>query len=296
MKTITIGAVSIPLDSYVVGGTALLGIRESGKTYAAKGIAEQLLDYKIPIVVFDAIGVWRYLKVAGTAAGGRGFKVVVAGGKVADLPLTPASAPEIVRAAIHENIPLVIAPHGEALRRERGRPAQGHECRTRGHAGRRAATARGSSTGALALDPARRRAEDPRRPHRRPRGHYDPGSATGGHRLRAAVDRDLCAPAGGQGARREQPRRDSGERGSVLSRTGDLFAPKPRRPRRVLLAVVDAGLDEEDGAARVMHVHLECRRCGFDGGWRWISRAGLAAGVPCPTCNAAGNSAAPEAS
>ena len=39
MKEITIGSVGIPLDSYVVGGTALLGIRESGKTYAAKGIA-----------------------------------------------------------------------------------------------------------------------------------------------------------------------------------------------------------------------------------------------------------------
>jgi hypothetical protein len=108
MKQIRIGSVSIPLDSYVVGGTALLGIRESGKTYAAKGIAEQLLDYKIPIVVFDAIGVWRHLKVARPSAGGRGFKIVIAGGESADLPLTPASAPAIVRAAIAENIPLVI--------------------------------------------------------------------------------------------------------------------------------------------------------------------------------------------
>jgi len=108
VKQIRIGSVSIPLDSYVVGGTALLGIRESGKTYAAKGIAEQLLDYKIPIVVFDAIGVWRHLKVARPSAGGRGFKIVIAGGESADLPLTPASAPAIVRAAIAENIPLVI--------------------------------------------------------------------------------------------------------------------------------------------------------------------------------------------
>jgi hypothetical protein len=107
-KVIRIGDVSIPLDSYVVGGTALLGIRESGKTYAAKGIAEQLLDYKVPIVVFDAIGVWRHLKVARPTDGGRGFKVVIAGGESPDLPLTPASAPAIVRAAIAENIPLVI--------------------------------------------------------------------------------------------------------------------------------------------------------------------------------------------
>jgi hypothetical protein len=115
MKSITIGSVEIPLDSYVVGGTALLGIRESGKTYAAKGVAEQLLAYKIPIVVFDAIGVWRYLKVAGAGANGKGFKIVVAGGKEPDLPLTPASAPEIVRAAIRENIPLVIDLYDEKL-------------------------------------------------------------------------------------------------------------------------------------------------------------------------------------
>lgn len=107
MKYIQIGTEKIPLDSYVVQGTAFLGIRESGKSVGAKGVAEQLMTYGIPIVVFDAIGVWRHLKRPATA-GGRGFPVVVAGGKEADLPLTPASAPEIVRAAIGSNVSLVI--------------------------------------------------------------------------------------------------------------------------------------------------------------------------------------------
>lgn len=114
-KQIHIGSVSIPLDAYTIGGTALLGIKESGKTYTAKGIAEQLLDYDIPIIVFDAIGVWRFLKVAGEGAKAKGFKVVVAGGKEPDLPLTPQSAPEIVRAAIRENIPLVIDLYDKRL-------------------------------------------------------------------------------------------------------------------------------------------------------------------------------------
>lgn len=103
---ITIGEVSIPLLDFVVSRNALLGITKSGKTYTAKGIAEQLLDLKVPIVVFDAIGVWRWLKVP--RDGGKGYQVVVAGGADPDLPLTPHSAPEIVRAAIRENIPLVI--------------------------------------------------------------------------------------------------------------------------------------------------------------------------------------------
>lgn len=107
-KTIKIGTVQIPLDSYVIGGTALLGIRESGKTVAAKGIAEQLLDYGVPIVVFDAIGVWRHLKAAGDGPKAKGYQVVVAGGAQPDLTLNPNTAEQIVRAAIKENIPLVI--------------------------------------------------------------------------------------------------------------------------------------------------------------------------------------------
>src|SRR5690606_27722206 len=39
---------------------------------------------------------------------GKGYKVVVAGGAAPDLPLSVESAAEIVRAAIAENIPLVI--------------------------------------------------------------------------------------------------------------------------------------------------------------------------------------------
>lgn len=103
---VKIGTVEMPLNDFVVSRNAILGITKSGKTYTAKGIAEQLLEKKIPIIVFDAIGVWRYLKVP--SSGGKGFQVVVAGGSHPDLPLTPQSAPEIVRAAIAQNIPLII--------------------------------------------------------------------------------------------------------------------------------------------------------------------------------------------
>ena len=108
-KAIKIGSVSIPLDNYVISGTALLGTKGAGKTYAGKGIAEQLLDAGIPIVAFDPIGRWHFMKIAGTDADRpKGYKIVVAGGERPDLPLSAASAPEIVRAAIRENIPLVL--------------------------------------------------------------------------------------------------------------------------------------------------------------------------------------------
>ena len=107
-RRITIGDVSLPLLDFAVARTGVLGITRSGKTFAAKGIAEQLLEAEVRIVVFDAIGVWRYLKTPGPGRGGKGFPVVIAGGAAPDLPLTPDSAPEIVRAAIRENIPLVV--------------------------------------------------------------------------------------------------------------------------------------------------------------------------------------------
>lgn len=107
-RAIHVGSVSLPLSDFVVSRNAVLGITKSGKTYTSKGIAEQLLDASVPIVVFDAIGVWRHLRTPGTGVAGRGYKIVVAGGAAPDLPLTPASAPEIVRAAIAENIPLII--------------------------------------------------------------------------------------------------------------------------------------------------------------------------------------------
>jgi hypothetical protein len=114
-KVIRIGDVSIPLENYATSGNAILGIKESGKTVLSKGIAEQLIEYDVMPIIFDAIGVWRHLKTAGDGPNAKGFKVVVAGGKEPDLPLTPASAAEIVRAALRENIPLVIDLYDKKL-------------------------------------------------------------------------------------------------------------------------------------------------------------------------------------
>lgn len=116
MKYVHIGETKIPLDDYATSGTAILGIRDSGKTYGAKGIAEQLIDHGIPPIIFDPIGRWRYLKIAGDDHDRpKGYKIVVAGGESPDLPLTPQSAPEIVRAAIRENIPLVLDLYSRQL-------------------------------------------------------------------------------------------------------------------------------------------------------------------------------------
>ena len=104
--TIQFGSFAVPLKEFATQGNAILGIRDSGKSYTATFLAEKLLDYGIPFVAFDPIGVWRCLKVPGSP-GLTGYNVVVAG-EDADLRLTPASATSIVKAAMQENISLVL--------------------------------------------------------------------------------------------------------------------------------------------------------------------------------------------
>jgi hypothetical protein len=96
---------TIDPTSYAIAGNAILGIRDSGKTYTATFIAERLFDAGIPFIAFDPIGVWRFLRVPGS---GKGYPVVVAGGQDGDLALTPASAPAIVEAAMQNGMSLVI--------------------------------------------------------------------------------------------------------------------------------------------------------------------------------------------
>lgn len=86
-------------------GNAVLGIRDSGKSYTATLLAEQLFDAGIPFIAFDPIGVWRYMRVPGR---GKGYPIVVAGGQEGDLPLSPQSAPLIVEAAMQNGVSLVI--------------------------------------------------------------------------------------------------------------------------------------------------------------------------------------------
>lgn len=98
-KDLTIDAIE-----YASQGNAILGIRDSGKTYTATYLAERLLDNDIPFIAFDPIGVWRNLKVGKS---GKGYPVVVAGDD-ADLPLTVDTAANIVRAAMQENVSLIV--------------------------------------------------------------------------------------------------------------------------------------------------------------------------------------------
>lgn len=93
-------------EDYANQGNAILGIRDAGKTYTAMKAAEQLLDNGIPIIVFDPVGIWKNLKIG--IGKHKGYPIVVAGGEGSDIQLTINNAVEIVRAAMKENISLVL--------------------------------------------------------------------------------------------------------------------------------------------------------------------------------------------
>jgi len=103
--TFQFGPLAIDAVEFASQGNAILGIRDSGKTYTATGLAERLFDAGIPFFAFDPIGVWRYLRVPGD---GRGYPVVVAGGKAPDLPLTVANTVELTRAAMAAGVSVVF--------------------------------------------------------------------------------------------------------------------------------------------------------------------------------------------
>ena len=104
-KPFKFGELRIDPAAYGSQGSAILGIRDSGKSYTATALAEKLYEAGVPFIAFDPIGLWRFLRVPGK---GRGYPIVVAGGQAGDLPLNVASAPKIVEAAMQSGVSLVI--------------------------------------------------------------------------------------------------------------------------------------------------------------------------------------------
>lgn len=105
-----VGALSFDTIEYASRANAIVGIRDSGKSYSATGFAEQLLDSKdrpggVPITVFDPTGVWRFLRVP---AKGKGYPVVVVGGVNGDLPLNPATIGKVIEGALMGSVSIVL--------------------------------------------------------------------------------------------------------------------------------------------------------------------------------------------
>lgn len=105
--------ISIDALEYAVQGNAILGIRESGKSYTAGYVAEQLMSAGIAILVFDPVGIWKNLKFA---EHGEGYPVVVAGGdETSDIIINEDNCVQVMDAAIKSGISLVVDFFSPAL-------------------------------------------------------------------------------------------------------------------------------------------------------------------------------------
>jgi hypothetical protein len=86
---------------------AIVGTAGSGKTYAAKGFVERLLDIGARVAIVDPLGVWWGLRASadGSAAG---YPAVVFGGKHADVPITAETGPALGRMIASEALACVV--------------------------------------------------------------------------------------------------------------------------------------------------------------------------------------------
>lgn len=102
---IEFGGVELDPVELAINGNGILGIKESGKSYLATELGEVFYDHDIPFTAFDPIGIWHNMRNPGR---GKGYPIVVAGGYHGDIPLTPATAPAIVEAAMKKRVSLVL--------------------------------------------------------------------------------------------------------------------------------------------------------------------------------------------
>jgi hypothetical protein len=95
------------LDQHI----AILGKTGSGKSYAAKGIVERLLDAKRQVCVLDPTAAWWGLRL-GADGKSRGYDVVLLGGAHADIPLSERSGQAVARLVTQQLANVVIDTSG----------------------------------------------------------------------------------------------------------------------------------------------------------------------------------------
>lgn len=94
--------------------SAFIGKTGSGKTYAARGEVEIMLDEGQKVIIVDPTGAWHGLRMNpdGTPSG---RNIIVFGGRHGDRVLTPDMAPVLGRIAGHENRSMILDLSGTHL-------------------------------------------------------------------------------------------------------------------------------------------------------------------------------------
>lgn len=70
---------------------AIVGTTGAGKTFAAKGAVEQLLELGRRVIIIDPTGAWYGLRAGANGEASGGFPVLIFGGEHADVPIEPTA-------------------------------------------------------------------------------------------------------------------------------------------------------------------------------------------------------------
>lgn len=87
---------------------AIVGTTGAGKTYAAKGAVEALLEAGRRVVIIDPTGAWYGLRSGADGGSKGGFPVTIFGGDHADIEITPDAGSEIAAAIAGRDVQAII--------------------------------------------------------------------------------------------------------------------------------------------------------------------------------------------
>jgi DNA helicase HerA-like ATPase len=97
---------ALPLDA-LDERIAIVGTAGSGKTYAAKGFVERLLETGAHVTIVDPLGVWWGLRASVDGAA-PGYRVAVFGGRHADVPITADMGTALGRMIAREALVCIV--------------------------------------------------------------------------------------------------------------------------------------------------------------------------------------------
>jgi DNA helicase HerA-like ATPase len=86
---------------------AIVGTAGSGKTYAAKGFVERLLESGARVAIADPLGAWWGLRASADGSA-PGYPVVVFGGRHSDVPITSDMGAALGRVIAREALVCVV--------------------------------------------------------------------------------------------------------------------------------------------------------------------------------------------
>ena len=98
---------SLPLEA-VTSTFGLLAVRGSGKTNAARALAEEMFEAGLPFVAIDPVGSWYGLRAGKDGKATGGLPIFIFGGDHGDVPLTRGSGELVADLVVNDRLACIV--------------------------------------------------------------------------------------------------------------------------------------------------------------------------------------------